>query len=321
MPLIEVKGLKKHFPIRAGFLRKAKSFVHAVDGISLSIDRGKAFGLVGESGCGKTTAGNCILRLIEPTEGEVCLEGTNILKLKKEGMRKVRPRMQIVFQNPYASLNPRKTVGNILGAPFKLHTNLTESEIEDEILKLLERVGLGKEHIYRYPYEFSGGQRQRIAVARAIAVKPEFIFLDEPTSSLDVSVQAKILNLLNELREEFDLTYLFVTHNIDLIRYMTHDLAVMYLGKIMEMGSKEEIFGNPLHPYTKALFSANPIPDPDKKIKRIVLKGDVPTPIDPPPGCRFFKRCWMAEKGLCDVADPDLVDVGDGHWVACYKVK
>lgn len=229
--------------------------------------------------------------------------------------------MQIIFQNPYASLNPRKTVRAILGDPFKLHTDLTEREIESEIFHLLERVGLGREHIYRYPYEFSGGQRQRIAIARAIAVKSEFIFLDEPTSSLDVSVQAKILNLLNELREEFDLTYLFVTHNIDLIRYMTHDLAVMYLGKIMEMAPKEEIFGNPLHPYTQALFSANPVPDPEKKMKRIILKGEVPTPIDPPPGCRFFKRCWIAEKGLCDVTDPELDDVGDGHWVACHKVK
>ena len=321
MPLIEVKGLKKYFPIKSGFFQKAKSFVHAVDGISLRIDRGKAFGLVGESGCGKTTAGNCILRLLEPTAGEVYFDGVDILKLKKDELRKVRPRMQIVFQNPYASLNPRKTVRDILGAPFKLHTDLTEREVESEILKLLERVGLGKEHIYRYPYEFSGGQRQRIAIARAIAVKPEFIFLDEPTSSLDVSVQAQILNLLNDLREEYGLTYLFVTHNIDLIRYMTDELAVMYVGQIVERGSKDDVFENPLHPYTKALFSANPIPDPDKKIKRIVLKGEVPTPVDPPPGCRFFKRCWLAEKGLCDVKDPELVDVGDNHWVACYKVK
>ncbi len=321
MPLIEVKGLKKYFPIKSGFFQKAKSFVHAVDGISLSIDRGKAFGLVGESGCGKTTAGNCILRLLEPTAGEVYFDGVDILKLKKDELRKVRPRMQIVFQNPYASLNPRKTVRDILGAPFKLHTDLTEREVESEILKLLERVGLGKEHIYRYPYEFSGGQRQRIAIARAIAVKPEFIFLDEPTSSLDVSVQAQILNLLNDLREEYGLTYLFVTHNIDLIRYMTDELAVMYVGQIVEVGSKDDVFENPLHPYTKALFSANPIPDPDKKMKRIILKGEVPTPVDPPPGCRFFKRCWLAEKGLCDVKDPELVDVGDNHWVACYKVK
>jgi oligopeptide/dipeptide ABC transporter ATP-binding protein len=212
-------------------------------------------------------------------------------------------------------------VRDILGVPFKIHTNLTEREIESEILTLLMRVRLGKEHIYRYPYEFSGGQRQRIAIARAIAVKSEFIFLDEPTSSLDVSVQAKILNLLNELREEYGLTYLFVTHNIDLIRYMTDKLAIMYLGKILEMGPKEEIFGNPFNPYTKALFSANPIPDPDKKMKRIILEGDVPTPIDPPPGCRFFKRCWLAEKGLCDIIEPDLVDTGNGHWVACHKVN
>ena len=321
MALIEVKNLKKYFPIRSGFFRKATSFVHAVDDVSFEIERGEAFGLVGESGCGKTTTGNCILRILEPTDGKIIFDGKDITHLKSKELREIRPKMQIVFQNPYASLNPRKTIRDILGDPFRLYTDMSEREIELAIIDLLEKVGLGKEHIYRYPYEFSGGQRQRIAIARAIATKPDFIFLDEPTSSLDVSVQAQILNLLNDLRDEYNLTYLFVTHNIDLIRYMTKALAVMYVGKIVELGSKEDVFSDPKHPYTQALFSANPIPDPTIKVKRILLKGEVPTAVDPPPGCRFFRRCWLAKKGLCDVEDPELVEVEKDHWVACHLVR
>lgn len=260
------------------------------------------------------------MRILEPASGEVYLSGQDITKLSKREMRTIRPRMQIVFQNPYASLNPRKTIRQILGDPFKLNTDMKESDINKEILALLKRVGLGAEHIYRYSYEFSGGQRQRIAIARAIAVRPEFVFLDEPTSSLDVSVQAQILNLLNDLREEFKLTYLFVTHNIDLIEYMVDNVAVMYVGKIVELGNTEQVFGKPKHPYTQALFSANPIPDPEIKMKRIVLNGEVPTPIDPPPGCRFYKRCWLAKKGLCDEEEPRLLDIGDSHLAACHLI-
>lgn len=319
MPLIEIRDLKKFFPIRAGLLRKAKSFVHAVDGINFKIEKGGVFGLVGESGCGKTTVGKCVLRLLKPTDGKICFQGQDIAKLKEKELRRFRPKMQVVFQNPYASLNPRRTVYQILRDPFKLYTDMKESEIEREIVMLLKKVGLGAEHMHRYPYEFSGGQRQRIAVARAIAVEPEFIFLDEPTSSLDVSVQAKILNLLIDLKDELNLSYLFVTHNIDLMNYIADMVAIMYLGKIMELASAEEVFDNPLHPYTQALLSANPTLDPEVKAKRIVLHGEVPTPIDPPPGCRFHTRCWLAMKGICDKKEPRLLDGGNGHLVACHR--
>lgn len=275
---------------------------------------------MGESGCGKTTVGNCILRILKPTAGEVHFSGQDITKLSETKMRAIRPNMQMVFQNPYASLNLRKTIRQILGDPFKLNTDMKEDEIEKEILALLEKVGLGAQHIYRYPYEFSGGQRQRIAIARAIALRPEFVFLDEPTSSLDVSVQAQILNLFSDLQEEFNLTYLFVSHNINLIKYVADYVAVMYIGKIVELGSEEQVFSEPKHPYTQALFSAKPIPDPEIKVKRIVLSGEAPTPIDPPPGCRLYKRCWLAKKGLCDKEDPRLLNIGDGHLVACHLI-
>jgi len=255
---------------------------------------------------------------LEPDEGEVLFDGVNILDLKEEDVRKLRPRMQIIFQNPYASLNPRKTVRDILGLPFKIHTDFSEIEIENEILELLETVGLGKEHIYRYPYEFSGGQRQRIAIARAIAVKSEFIFLDEPTSSLDVSVQAKILNLLNDLRDEFNLTYLFVTHNIDLINYMTDDVAVMYLGKIVESSATQKVLNQPLHPYTEALIAAVPRPDPTDHIK-VLVKGEVPSSINPPSGCRFHPRCPYA-KARCSEEEPKP-QIIDEHYVLCHFYK
>lgn len=320
MSLLEIKHLKKYFPIKKGF-RKPDSFVHAVDDVSFQIEQGKTFGLVGESGSGKTTCGRCILRILKPTAGEVYFEGKNIFELNGKQMKKIRPQMQMVFQDPYLSLNPRKTIRQILRDPFKLHTELKEVEIEEEIIRLLKEVSLSEEFLDRYPHELSGGQKQRIAIARAVALNPKFVFLDEPTSSLDVSVQAQILNLLNDLQAKREIAYLFVTHNIHLIKFMADYVGVMYLGKILELGSKQRIFTNPLHPYTKALFSAAPIPDPEVKIKRIILKGEIPSPIDPPPGCRFFKRCMLAEKGICDKIEPSLVKVEENHYVACHKVS
>jgi oligopeptide/dipeptide ABC transporter ATP-binding protein len=309
-----------YFPIKRGF-RKPPALLHAVDDVSFEINAGETLGLVGESGSGKTTCGKCVLRILEPTGGEVLFEDKNILALDDKEFKKIRPMMQMVFQDPFLSLNPRKTLRNIIGDPFKLHTNLSDGEIEKEVKRLLVQVGLNEAFIDRYPHELSGGQKQRVAIARAVALNPKFIFLDEPTSSLDVSVQAQILNLLNNIQRQYNIAYLFVTHNIHLIKFMADKLAIMYLGKILEYGLKSEIFSNPLHPYTKALFSAAPIPDPDLKMERIILRGEIPTPIDPPPGCRFFKRCWLGETGLCDKVEPELVEFSSGHFVACHKVK
>jgi oligopeptide/dipeptide ABC transporter ATP-binding protein len=309
-----------YFPIKRGF-RKPPALLHAVDDVSFEINAGETLGLVGESGSGKTTCGKCVLRILEPTGGEVLFEDKNILALDDKEFKKIRPMMQMVFQDPFLSLNPRKTLRNIIGDPFKLHTNLSDGEIEKEVKRLLVQVGLNEAFIDRYPHELSGGQKQRVAIARAVALNPKFIFLDEPTSSLDVSVQAQILNLLNDIQRQYNIAYLFVTHNIHLIKFMADKLAIMYLGKILEYGLKSEIFSNPLHPYTKALFSAAPIPDPDLKMERIILRGEIPTPIDPPPGCRFFKRCWLGETGLCDKVEPELVEFSSGHFVACHKVK
>jgi oligopeptide/dipeptide ABC transporter ATP-binding protein len=309
-----------YFPIKRGF-RKPPALLHAVDDVSFEINAGETLGLVGESGSGKTTCGKCVLRILEPTGGEVLFEDKNILALDDRAFKKIRPMMQMVFQDPFLSLNPRKTLRNIIGDPFKLHTNLSDGEIEKEVKRLLVQVGLNEAFIDRYPHELSGGQKQRVAIARAVALNPKFIFLDEPTSSLDVSVQAQILNLLNDIQRQYNIAYLFVTHNIHLIKFMADKLAIMYLGKILEYGLKSEIFSNPLHPYTKALFSAAPIPDPDLKMERIILRGEIPTPIDPPLGCRFFKRCWLGETGLCDKVEPELVEFSSGHFVACHKVK
>jgi len=320
-PFLEIRRLKKYFPYKTGFLKSSKSFVHAVDDVSFEIERGKTFGLIGESGCGKTTCGNCIVGILEPMSGEVLLEGRDLLKLNRKEKRMILPELQVVFQDPYTSLNPRRTIRQILSDPFRLHRDLTDEEIEEEVIRLLEKVGLAEEHMYRYPYEFSGGQKQRIAVARAMAVNPTFIFLDEPTSSLDVSVQAQMLNLLNDLQRDSNLTYLFVTHNIHLIRYMTDEVAIMYLGKIVERGSKYRVFNYAVHPYTRALFSANPEPDPRKRMKRIPLKGEVSTPIDPPPGCRFYPRCSLAKEGLCNVDTPELERIEPNHHVACHNIN
>jgi len=321
MSLVQVRGLKKYFPIKGGLLQRTRSFVHAVDGVSFEINSGETFGLVGESGCGKTTCGNCITKILEPTGGDVYFDGRGIFELSRKEMKDIRPLMQVVFQDPYSSLNPRKNIRQILSDPFKLHTSLKRGEIEKEVDNLIKRVGLSTEHLYRYPYEFSGGQRQRIAIARAIATRPTFIFLDEPTSSVDVSVQAQILNLLNDLQREYNLTFLFVTHDIHIIRYMANRVAVMYLGKIMELAHKEDMFEDSRHPYSQALFSAVPEPNPEVKRKRIILSGETPTPIDPSPGCRFCKRCWLAKEGLCDVEEPELVNIGNDHFVACHLVN
>jgi oligopeptide/dipeptide ABC transporter ATP-binding protein len=316
-PLIEIQGLKMYFPIKAGPFAKP-SYVHAVDDVSFTIEEGETFGLVGESGSGKTTTGRCILRILDPTDGVIRFDGTDITRLEEKALRSIRPKMQMVFQDPFLSLNPRKTIGQILSDPFKLHTDLPEDEIMARVEDLLVKVGLAEEFAYRYPYELSGGQKQRVAIARAIALRPKFVFLDEPTSALDVSVQAQILNLLIDLQAEFKMSYLFVTHNIHLIRFMADRVAVMYLGKIVEVGSVHQVFEDPRHPYTQALLSAVPEPDPEVRKERIILKGDVPTPIDPPPGCRFYQRCWLAEKGLCDAKDPEFLEVDRGHLVACY---
>ena len=319
-PLLKVKSLEKHFPIRGGVFGKTVGYVHAVDGVSFDVEPGRTMGLVGESGCGKTTVGRCILRLIEPTSGEIWFNGKNLVELKEEEMRKLRREMQIVFQDPYASLNPRWLVKDIVGEPLVVnHIVSTKTEIKNRVLPLLTRVGLSEDHLNRFPHEFSGGQRQRIGMARALALNPRFIVLDEPTSSLDVSVQAQTLNILKDLQDELHLTYLFISHNLSVIKHMSDTIGVMYLGKIVETGAKNEIFKNPVHPYTQALLSAIPIPDPEREPNRIVLGGDVPSPTNPPKGCRFGPRCPRATE-RCD-GEPEMVEVSSGHYVACHLAR
>jgi oligopeptide/dipeptide ABC transporter ATP-binding protein len=319
-PLIEVKDLKKYFPVKGGIFQKVTGFVRAVDGVDLEIERGEIFGLVGESGCGKTTLGRACLRLIEPTSGEVKFEDVDILNLNLKDMQKMRLKVQMVFQDPFSSLDPRKMIKDTVGEGLVIHGLAKGSELKERVLQNLERVGLNKEHLYRYPHEFSGGQRQRIGIARSLVLNPKFIVLDEPTSALDVSVQAKILNLLLKLQKELGLTYMFISHNLSVIEYMSDRIAVMYVGKIVETGTKVELFENPLHPYTKALFSAIPIPDPDHKHEKIILKGDVPSPLNPPSGCRFHPRCSYAEE-LCEREEPLSIEVSSGRKVACHLTR
>ncbi|MDI3471919.1 MAG: peptide/nickel transport system ATP-binding protein [Thermotogaceae bacterium] len=316
--LIEINSLKKYFPVRSGIFLRVKKYVRAVDGVDLVIKRNETLALVGESGCGKTTIGRTILHLTEPTDGEVVFEGKNLTNASKEELMQLRKGMQIVFQNPYTSLHPRKLVKDIVGEPLKIHTNLSSVEILNKVKETLESVGLREEHMYRYPHEFSGGQRQRIAVARAIILKPKFIVLDEPTSALDVSVQARILNLLNELKEELSLTYLFITHDLAVVDYMADRVAVMYLGKIVELGKKDDIFSKPTHPYTRVLEAAIPIPDPFFKKEKILPKGEVPDPANPPKGCRFHTRCdYSIDK--CEKVEPVLENIEGEHYVACHR--
>jgi oligopeptide transport system ATP-binding protein len=316
-PLLEVRNLKKYFPIKGGILSKTIGHVQAVDGISFKLFPGETVGLVGESGCGKSTAARAILRLIEPTGGEVLFEGEDILKLGKKPMRSLRRQMQIIFQDPYASLNPRMTVASIVGEPLEIHKIAKGRQKEEAVANILEKVGLRPEHMRRYPHEFSGGQRQRIGIARALALNPKLIIGDEPVSALDVSIQAQVINLLEDLQQEFNLTYLIIAHDLSVVEHISDRVAVMYLGKIVEMATDRELYENPSHPYTEALLSAVPRPDPTIKKQRIILAGDVPSPINPPSGCRFHTRCLYA-KADCKTVEPELQDIGGNHFVACH---
>jgi oligopeptide/dipeptide ABC transporter ATP-binding protein len=320
VPLLSVQHLKKYFPIHSGVLGRTTAYVKAVDDVSFTINTGETFGLVGESGCGKTTAGRAVLRLHEPDAGKIQFDGADLLSLGKQALRRKRRDMQIIFQDPYASLNPRMTIRTIVGEPFAIHRIASGSEREHCVADLLNTVGLDSSVMNRYPHEFSGGQRQRIGIARALALKPKFIVADEPVSALDVSIQAQIINLLADLQQQFGLTYLFISHAIPVIEHISTRIGVMYLGKLVEVGTSQQICTAPKHPYTQALLSAVPIPDPAAKKQRVVLRGDVPTPINPPPGCRFHTRCPIAVD-RCKMEEPPLRQIEDGRDVACHLVQ
>lgn len=317
--LLEVKNLKKYFPVRHGFFGGKVQHVKAVDDVTFHIKKGETFGLVGESGCGKSTTGRTLIRLYDVTDGEVIFDGAEIGKMKESELKPLRKKIQMIFQDPYASLNTRMTVGDIIGEPIDIHNIATGKERQDMIYDLLEKVGLSKDHANRYPHEFSGGQRQRIGIARALAVKPEFIICDEPISALDVSIQAQVVNMLDDLQKEMGLTYLFIAHDLSMVKHISDRIGVMYLGKLVEIAKSNELYERPTHPYTQALLSAIPIPDPEvtRAKQREILEGDVPSPLNPPSGCRFRTRCKHAMP-MCAEVEPKLQDIGGGHMVACH---
>ena len=318
--LVEVKNLVKYFPVRAGLLQRVVNQVKAVDDVSFIVKKGETLGMVGESGCGKTTVGRTMLRLVEPTSGSVNFEGKDVFALPPRELKVVRRDMQIIFQDPYASLDPRVPIGESVMEGLHIHKIGTPKERVEIMLETLKKVGLEDYHARRYPHEFSGGQRQRIGIARALALRPSFIICDEPVSALDVSIQSQVLNILKDLQSEFGLTYLFIAHNLSVVEHVSDRVAVMYLGKMVELTSREELFRNPLHPYTKALMSAIPVPNPRLKRQRTILKGDVPSPLNPPKGCRFHPRCPIADK-ICSEQEPEFREAAAGHFVACWMVK
>ena len=318
--LVVVKDLVKYFPVRSGIMQRVTAWVQAVDKVSFTIKEGETLGMVGESGCGKTTVGRSMLRLIEPTSGSVFINGEDVVQMRPQSLKAARRNMQIIFQDPYASLNPRMPIGESVMAGLQIHNIGHPKERWDIAINMLKKVGLEDYHARRYPHEFSGGQRQRIGIARALALQPKFIVCDEPVSALDVSIQSQVLNILKDLQAEFGLTYLFIAHNMSVVEHISDRVAVMYLGKMVELTGREELFRNPLHPYTKALMSAIPIPDPTVKRERTILKGDVPSPVNPPKGCRFHPRCPIAVD-QCSQQEPEFKELSPGHWVACWKAE